>query len=75
MSYSFIKRKLGQPEHVQIGKDNVASLASVVNKTEELETQVSLSTGYSILFVCALLIVISFTYILQKRNKKVTSRK
>ena len=71
MSYSYIKRKLHTPEVVQIGKSNSASYDTFLNRTEQLENQVTLTNSYSTLILIAFLAVIllAIVFIVKKRNK------
>ena len=71
MSYSYVKKKLNEPQTIQIGKNNVATKQAILNKTQDLENQVSLNSSYTILILLCVLIVVfvSVVYIRGKNNR------
>ena len=71
MSYSYVKKKLNEPQTIQIGKNNVAAKQAILNKTQDLENQVSLNSSYTILILLCVLIVVfvSVVYIRGKNNR------
>lgn len=72
MSFSYIKRKLSEPEVVQIGKSNLVSHHAILNKTQELENQVTFASGYSVLILISLLllvIVLAVIFLRRRKNK------
>ena len=73
MSFSYVKRKLSKPEVVQIGQHNLATHHTLLNKTQQLENQVTFSSGYSLLVIAALIIVfIGVVVLFAKKRSKVS---
>ena len=71
MSYSYVKKKLNEPQTIQIGKNNLATKHAILNKTQDLENQVNLNSSYTILILFCVLIVVSGTVIyIRRRNNR-----
>ena len=74
MSFSYIKRKLNSPATIQIGKTNSAEHQSLINKTQELENHVTFTSGYSLLVILSVGIVVLCVIVFIIRKKKKVSK-